>query len=92
MYRIKFPEGRVVQAHSYPDDRLYTVISGAWYIGRGTTYDKSELTALPPRSFYTEPAGAPLFVATPDGEAIAQFTGSSPTTVHYVESGTSPKQ
>jgi hypothetical protein len=28
VYRIKFPKGRVVQAHSHPDDRLYTVISG----------------------------------------------------------------
>jgi quercetin dioxygenase-like cupin family protein len=51
VYRIKFPKRRIVQAHSHPDDRLYTVISGAWYIGWGTTYEESELTALPPRSF-----------------------------------------
>ena len=64
VYRVKFPKGRVVQAHSHPDDRLYTVISGTWYIGWGTTYDESKLTALPAGSFYTEPAGAPHFVAT----------------------------
>lgn len=39
VYGIKFPKGRVVQAHSHPDDRLYTVISGTWYIGWGSTYD-----------------------------------------------------
>jgi quercetin dioxygenase-like cupin family protein len=92
VYRIKFPKGRVVQAHSHPDDRLYTVISGTWYIGWGTSYDESKLTALPPGSFYTEPAGAPHFVATPDGEAIVQVTGTGPTTVNYVDSGTAPKQ
>jgi quercetin dioxygenase-like cupin family protein len=92
VYSIKFPKGRVVQAHSHPDDRLYTVISGTWYIGWGTSYDESKLTALPPGSFYTEPAGAPHFVATPDGEAIVQVIGTGPTTVNYVDSGTAPKQ
>jgi hypothetical protein len=57
VYRIKFPKGRVVQAHSHPDDRLYTVVSGTWYIGWGTAYDESKLTGLLPGSFYTEPAG-----------------------------------
>jgi len=92
LYRIKFPKGRVVQAHSHPDDRLYTVISGTWYIGWGTAYDESKLTALPPGSFYTEPAGVPHFVATPDGETVVQVTGSGPTTVDYVDSGTSPRR
>lgn len=92
VYRIKFPKGRVVQAHSHPDDRLYTVISGTWYIGWGTTYDESKLTALPAGSFYTEPAGAPYFVVTPDGEKIVQLTGTGPTSVSYVDSGVAPKE
>jgi len=29
-----------------------------------------KLTALPEGSFYTEPAGVPHFVATPDGEIV----------------------
>ena len=69
VHRVKFPKGRVVQAHSHPDDRTYTVISGTWYIGWGETYDESKLMALPAGSFYTEPAGVPHFIATPDGEA-----------------------
>lgn len=32
-YRVKFPAGRVVHAHTHPDDRTYTVISGTWYVG-----------------------------------------------------------
>ena len=85
VYRVKFPAGRVVQPHSHPDDRTYTVISGVWYIGWGETYDESKMTALSPGSFYTEPAGVPHFVATPDGEAIVQITGMGPTSVHYVD-------
>ena len=35
IHRVRFPKGRVVQAHSHPDDRTYTVLSGTWYIGWG---------------------------------------------------------
>lgn len=86
VHRVKFPKGRVVQAHSHPDDRTYTVMSGTWYIGWGKQYDPEKLTALPVGSFYTEPAGVPHFIATPDGEAVVQVTGTGPTAVDYVDS------
>jgi quercetin dioxygenase-like cupin family protein len=91
VYRVSFPKGRVVQAHSHPDDRTYTVISGTWYIGWGETYDESKLTALPAGSFYTEPAGVPHFVATPDGETVVQVTGTGPTAIDYVDSSHAAK-
>ena len=85
VYRVKFPQGRVVQSHSHPDDRTYTVLEGNWYIGWGEKFDESQLIKLGPGSFYTEPAGVPHFVATPDGEAVVQVTGAGPTTIHYVD-------
>ena len=92
VYRVRFPKGRVVQAHSHPDDRTYTVLSGTWYVGWGERFDESKLMALKPGSFYTEPAGVPHFVSTPDGEAIVQITGVGPTTVHYVDPMHAPKK
>lgn len=92
VYRVKFPQGRLVQAHSHPDDRTYTVISGTWYIGWGEVYDESRLTALGPGSFYTEPAGVPHFVATPDGETIVQITGMGPTSADFVNPAHAPKK
>ena len=92
LYRVKFPKGRVVQAHSHPDDRTYTVISGTWYIGWGETYDESRLMALPAGSFYTEPAGVQHFVATLDDEAVVQVTGTGPTKVDYVDPAHAPKK
>lgn len=89
-YRVKFPAGRIVQAHSHPDDRTYTVLSGTWYIGWGETYDPDKLTALQPGSFYTEPAGLPHFVVTPDGEAVVQVTGTGPTAASYVDAAKAP--
>lgn len=92
VHRVKFPKGRVVQAHSHPDDRTYTVLSGTWYIGWGETYDADKLTALPAGSFYTEPAGVPHFIATPDGETIVQITGTGPSAVHYVDPVNTPRK
>jgi len=91
VYRVRFPKGRTVQPHSHPDDRTYTVISGTWYVGWGETYDESEMTALGAGGFYTEPAGMPHFVATPDGEAVVQITGTGPTKVDYVDPAHAPK-
>ncbi|MGB5199407.1 MAG: cupin domain-containing protein [Sedimenticolaceae bacterium] len=85
VYRVQFPKGRIVQAHSHPDDRTYTVLEGTWYIGWGDKYDASKLIALGPGSFYTEPAGVAHFVATPDGEAIVQVTGMGPTRADYMD-------
>lgn len=84
-YRVKFPKGRVVQAHSHPDDRHYTIISGTWKIGFGEKFDESKLITLTAGGFYTEPAGVPHFIATPDGEAIVQISGTGPTTINYVD-------
>ena len=90
VYRVKFPKGRVVQAHSHPDDRTYTVLEGTWYIGWGEKYDDLKLIALTPGSFYTEPAGVAHFVATPDGEAVVQISGTGPTKVDYVDPAHAP--
>lgn len=92
VHRVKFPKGRVVQAHSHPDDRTYTVLSGTWYIGWGKTYDPDKLIALPAGSFYTEPAGVPHFISTPDSETIVQVTGTGPSAVHYVDPAHSPNK
>lgn len=92
VYRVKFPKGRVVQAHSHPDDRTYTVISGTWYIGWGDKYDPDKLTALPAGSFYTEPSGVPHFISTPDGETVVQITGTGPTSAQFVDPAHAPKK
>ena len=82
--RVRFPAGQVIQAHSHPDDRTYTVISGTWHVGWGPRYDPSKLTALPAGSFYTEPAGVPHFIVTRE-DVVVQVSGTGPTAVHYVE-------
>src|SRR5712691_949541 len=53
--QLNVPANTRIEAHTHPDDRAVTVISGAWHFGYGTRFDEKELKELPAGSFYTEP-------------------------------------
>lgn len=55
-------------------------------------YDESKLKALPPGSFYTEPAGAPHLIATPVDETVVQVPGMRPTSATFVNPDHAPKK
>jgi hypothetical protein len=38
---IKLPKNTVIEPHSYPDDRVGTVVSGSFYFAFGDTFDES---------------------------------------------------
>lgn len=83
VYRGKLPANLKIAPHAHPDDRTYTVISGTFYIGWGTTFDESRLIALPPGSFYTEPANVPHFKATRSDPVVLQVTGQGPSGMRF---------
>src|SRR5439155_7150436 len=37
-FRLKFPSDYKVMPHSHPDERIYTVLEGTWYIGYGDRF------------------------------------------------------
>ena len=43
--RVKAPSGGKLMPHSHPEDRVYTVISGVFYIGLGDKFDADKLRA-----------------------------------------------
>ena len=90
--RVKFPANYTLQAHSHPEDRTYTVISGTWYVGYGDKLDPAKLKALPSGSFHTEPANVSHFVVTKDEGAIVQITGTGPTATKFVDPAHAPKK
>jgi quercetin dioxygenase-like cupin family protein len=89
--RVRFPPHFVIQAHSHPEARNYTIISGTWYIGYGDKFDETKLHALPAGSFYVEPAGVHHFVATKDEPVILQLGGMGPTATKLVDTANAPK-
>ncbi len=87
---LRVPANTVILAHTHRDDRVATVVSGTWYFGYGTHHDPASLKALPPGSFYTEPAGEPHFAETKEEAVIVYITGHGPSDTNYVESAHEP--
>lgn len=44
--RMRFPVNTISQAHSHPEDRTYTVISGTRYVGYGDTIRRCQSGAM----------------------------------------------
>jgi quercetin dioxygenase-like cupin family protein len=90
--RVKFPANSVSQAHSHPEDRTYTVISGTWYIGYGDKLDTTKLKALPAGSYHTEPANVSHFSVIKDEGVVVQISGTGPTATRFVDPANAPKK
>jgi len=90
VYRVKFPANYKMEAHSHPEDRNYTIISGTWNVGWGEKFDAAKLKALPPGSFYTEPGNVPHFLLAGDEPVVVQISGTGPSGVKYVDPANAP--
>src|SRR6266481_8257434 len=86
--QLTIPANVRIQAHTHPDDRVATVVSGTWYIGYGVKFDDSKLKPLTAGSFYTEPPSVAHFAKTGNEPVVLQITGNGPTGTEYVEAGT----
>ena len=85
--QLTVPANTKIEAHTHPDDRVATVISGTWQIGYGTAFDEKKLKALVPGSFYTEPPNVAHFARTGNTAVMVQITGYGPTGTTYVGRG-----
>jgi quercetin dioxygenase-like cupin family protein len=91
-YRVKFPKNFQVQAHSHPENRTYTVLSGTFYQGLGDKFDEAKLMARPAGSFYTYVAGEAHFGATRGEEVVLQITScEGSTAIKYVNPADDPR-
>lgn len=90
--RVRFPANFTNPPHTHPDDRTYTIISGTWYVGWGNKFDETKLKALPPGSFYTEPANVPHSVVSKGEPVIVQISGTGPTATRFVDPAHAPKK
>lgn len=82
--RVSIPAHTLVRPHTHRDNRAVTVLSGTWYVGYGATFEAKALKALPPGSFYTEPARQPHFARTQDEPAVILVTGYGPSDTKFV--------
>ncbi|HUA25830.1 MAG TPA: cupin domain-containing protein [Steroidobacteraceae bacterium] len=91
LIRVKLPGGTRMMPHEHPEDRIYTVISGIFYIGLGSEFDESKLTAHAPGSVVVLPGGQPHFHWARSGEYITQVSAIGPLDVCYVDPSHDPR-
>jgi quercetin dioxygenase-like cupin family protein len=89
--RVKVPAGVKLMPHTHPEDRIYTVISGVFYIGLGEHFDDEKLQAYPPGAVVTLPGGTPHFHWARSGEYITQVSGIGPLGLDYVDPSDDPR-
>jgi len=89
--RVKVPRDVKLMPHTHPEDRIYTVMSGVFYIGLGDRFDADKLQAYPPGAVIILPGNTPHFHWAKSGEYVSQVSAIGPLGIHYVNAEDDPR-
>jgi quercetin dioxygenase-like cupin family protein len=89
--RVKVPHGVKLMPHRHPEDRIYTVISGVFYIGLGDKFDAEKLQAYPPGAVIVLPGNTSHFYWAKSGDYITQASAIGPLGLEYVNANDDPR-
>jgi quercetin dioxygenase-like cupin family protein len=90
--RVKVPLGVKLMPHKHPEDRVYTVLSGVFYIGLGDQFDAAKLEAYAPGTVIVLPGNTPHFHWAKSGEYISQITAIGPLGIDYLNPKDDPRK
>jgi quercetin dioxygenase-like cupin family protein len=90
--RVKLPSDEKLMPHRHHEDRVYTVISGVFYVGLGEEFDDGKLVAYPPGTVIVLPGGTPHFHWAKSGEYVTQVTAIGPISLEYVDPKDDPRE
>jgi quercetin dioxygenase-like cupin family protein len=89
--RVRVPHGVKLMPHRHPEDRVYTVISGVFYIGLGDQFDAATLQAYPPGSVVVLPGNTSHFHWAKSGEYVTQVAAIGPLGHEYLSAKDDPR-
>ena len=89
--RVKVPHGVKLMPHRHREDRIYTVISGVFYIGLGDEFDANKLEAYPAGAVIILPGNTPHFHWAKSSEYVTQVTAIGPLGLEYVSAKDDPR-
>ncbi len=89
--RVRVPGGAKLMPHRHPEDRIYTVISGVFYIGFGEKFDGEKVGAYPPGSVIVLPGGTWHFHFAKSGEYVSQVNAIGPLGLEYQDPADDPR-
>jgi quercetin dioxygenase-like cupin family protein len=90
--RVRVPAGAKLMPHRHPEDRIYTVISGVFYIGFGEKFDGEKVNAYPPGSVIVLPGNTWHFHWAKSGEYVSQVNAIGPLGLEYQDPGDDPRE
>jgi len=89
--RVKMPPGGKMMPHRHPEDRIYTVMSGVFYIGLGEQFDGDKVEGYPPGSVVVLPGDTPHFHWAKSGEYVTQVMAIGPLGLEYMDTKDDPR-
>ena len=89
--RVKVPGGVKLMPHRHSEDRIYTVISGVFYIGLGDQFDADKLVAYAPGTMVILPGNTSHFHWAKSGEYVTQVSAIGPLGLEYVSAKDDPR-
>jgi quercetin dioxygenase-like cupin family protein len=89
--RVRVPQGVKIMPHRHPEDRVYTVMSGVFYIGLGDKFDADKLQAYPPGSVIVLPGNTSHFHWAKSSEYVTQVTAIGPLGLEYISPKDDPR-
>ena len=78
--------------HRHPEDRIYTVMSGVFYVGLGDRFDGDKVAAYPPGSVIVLPGDTYHFHWAKSGEYVTQVSAIGPLGLEYLDPGDDPRE
>jgi quercetin dioxygenase-like cupin family protein len=88
--RLSLPPGYRIAPHYHPVPEHVTVISGAFYVGMGESFDAAKTTKLPAGTFGVLPPDMRHFAMT-KGRTVIQLHGVGPWSLVYVNPADDPR-
>lgn len=89
--RVRVPRGVKLMPHKHPEDRIYTVMSGVFYIGLGDEFSADKLDAYPVGAVIILPGNTSHFHWAKSSEYITQVSAIGPLGLEYVNSKDDPR-
>jgi hypothetical protein len=89
--RVRAPLGAKLMPHRHPEDRVYTVMSGVFYIGFGEKFDGDAVKPYPPGTALVLPGDTWHFHWAKSGEYVTQITAIGPLGMEYANIADDPR-
>jgi hypothetical protein len=91
--RVKVPGGTKLMLHKHPEDRVYTVMPGVFYVGLGEEFDGDNVKAYPPSSAIVLPGETSHFhIGAKVGEYVTQVMTIGPLGLDYRDPHDDPRR